>query len=157
MRMIKSLSLSRLSRKPSRAAPGPNVMLIYLHGFNSSSASIKANQLRLRLAALGLEKWFAAPDLSHWPHQALATLEAIVNLYPIEDVTLSGSSLDGYYATGLVEKHGVKAVLVNPGPRPYELLRPVLGAQRNLCSGEAYDFNLERILQFAGLHEARLA
>ena len=121
-------------------------MIIYLHGFNSSSASLKASQLRVRLAAMGLDESFAAPDLSHWPQQAMATLEAIVNARRVEDVTLVGSSLGGYYATWLVEKHGVKAALINPAPRPYELLRPLLGPQRNLYSGEVYDLT-ERHLE----------
>ena len=121
-------------------------MLVYLHGFNSSSASLKAKQLRVRLAAMGLDESFVAPDLSHRPQQAMATLQAIIHSQGVENLTLVGSSLGGYYATWLVEMHRVKAALINPAPRPYELLRPLLGPQRNLYSGEVYDLT-ERHLE----------
>jgi uncharacterized protein len=50
-------------------------------------------------------------------------------------VSLIGSSLGGYYATWLAEKHGVRAVLVNPAVRPYELLAQYVGPQTNLYTG----------------------
>jgi hypothetical protein len=52
---------------------------------------------------------------------------------------LVGSSLGGFYATWLAERHGLKAVLVNPAVRPYEGLRELLGPQQNLHSGERYE------------------
>jgi len=62
-----------------------------------------------------------------------------------------GSSLGGYYASYLAEKHGVRAVLVNPAVRPYELLRPALGVQRNLHTGAEYEFSERHLTELAAL------
>ena len=107
-------------------------MIIYVHGFNSSPASHKANQLRKRLAAIGREGAFACPALSHWPQQALACLKEAVANAGTETVTLVGSSLGGFYATWLTEHLGCRSVLVNPAITPHEGLRAYLGKQRNL-------------------------
>ena len=50
-----------------------------------------------------------------------------------------GSSLGGYYATYLAEKHGLKAVLINPAIDPHVGLRAFLGPQKNLHTGEPYE------------------
>lgn len=50
-----------------------------------------------------------------------------------------GSSLGGFYATWLAEKHGLKAALVNPAVRPFELLRDYPGHQVNLYTGKSYE------------------
>ena len=117
-------------------------MILYIHGFNSSSASFKAKVLQQQLAGSGVE--FVAPDLSHWPLQAIAQLEAAI-AQAKEAVTLVGSSLGGYYATWLAEKHGLKAVLINPAVRPDELLPEFLGPNRNLYTGESYDLTLRHL------------
>ena len=46
-----------------------------------------------------------------------------------EDVTLIGSSLGGYFATYLAEKHGWRAVLLNPAVVPQRDLSAYLGEQ----------------------------
>jgi predicted esterase YcpF (UPF0227 family) len=125
------------------------VMFIYMHGFNSSPASFKARALAQRLAARGLPGRFAAPALSHWPPAAIATVEALVAAHAGAPLTLVGSSLGGHYATWLAERHGLRAVLVNPAIRPAELLVAALGPQTNLYSGERY------VLTEQHLHELR--
>jgi predicted esterase YcpF (UPF0227 family) len=129
-----------------------NVMIVYIHGFNSSPASHKSGQLRDRLAALGRGAEFVCPALPHWPTQAMALLEREVARAPAEAVTLVGSSLGGFYATALTEKTGVRSVLVNPAITPHEGLRTYLGPQRNLYSGEEYVLTEEHLTQLAGLH-----
>jgi len=115
-------------------------VLIYVHGFNSSALSYKAALLRERMTGLGLAQHYACPALPHRPAQAMAQLHELISAYPAQSVTLVGSSLGGYYATCLVEKLDVRAVLVNPAVRPYELLAPAVGLQKNLYSGEDYEF-----------------
>lgn len=112
-------------------------MLIYIHGFNSSPASMKAQKLKARLAALGREAEFAAPALPHAPAQAAALLDALVARHP--GAALVGSSLGGYYAAWLAERHARRAALLNPAVRPYELLAAHLGPQQNLYTGERYE------------------
>lgn len=129
-------------------------MIIYLHGFNSSPASFKASLLRRRLEALGRGGEFLAPALPHRPAEAAALLEALLARHPA--AALVGSSLGGYYATWLAENHERKAVLVNPAVRPYELLASHVGRQRNLYTGEEYDFTAEHLAELRALEVERV-
>jgi len=126
-------------------------VLIYVHGFNSSALSYKAGLLREQMAQLGLSAHFACPELSHQPAQAMAQLQALIAPYAARTVTLVGSSLGGYYATHLVENFGVRAVLVNPAVRPYDLLAPFTGPQKNLYTGEEYDFTSVHVAELRAL------
>ncbi len=121
-------------------------MVIYIHGFNSSPASIKARLLKERLGG-GVE--FAAPALPQRPAEAAALLDALAARHP--GAAYVGSSLGGYYATYLAEKHGARAVLVNPAVRPYELLRQALGTQKNLHTGAEYEFTGQHLAELAAL------
>src|SRR4051812_26538836 len=118
-------------------------MLIYIHGFNSSPASFKARVLQERLSARGRRDEFMAPALPHSPAAAAGALDALAGQHP--QAVLVGSSLGGFYATWLAERHGLRAVLVNPAVRPYELLAGHVGRQKNFHSGEEYDFTLEHV------------
>lgn len=129
-------------------------MIIYIHGFNSSPASSKANLLKARLEALGQGAEFSAPALPHRPAEAAALLDALATRYP--GAALVGSSLGGYYATWLAEKHGLRTVLLNPAVRPYELLAPYVGSQRNLHTGEEYDFTAPHLAELQSLEVERI-
>jgi len=63
-------------------------MIVYIHGFNSSPASHKANLLRERLAAMGRESLFSSPALPDLPASAIELLQSEVSLYPTAAVTL---------------------------------------------------------------------
>jgi predicted esterase YcpF (UPF0227 family) len=126
-------------------------VLIYVHGFNSSALSYKAGLLREKMAQLGLSAHFACPELSHRPAQAMAQLQALIAPHDASAVTLVGSSLGGYYATHLVETLGARAVLVNPAVRPYDLLTPFTGPQKNLYTGEEYQFTVEHVAELRAL------
>ena len=72
------------------------------------------------------------------------------------DLTLIGSSLGGFYATWLAEKYGARAVLINPAIRPHEDLRPFLGRQRNLYTGEEYEVTPAHFDELAALAVPRI-
>jgi predicted esterase YcpF (UPF0227 family) len=129
-------------------------MLIYIHGFNSSPASSKAQLLKARLEELGRGEEFAVPALPHRPREAAALLDALVAQHP--GAVPVGSSLGGYYATYLAEKHGLKAVLLNPAVRPYELLASLVGSQKNFHTGEEYDFTPQHIVELGALEVDRI-
>ena len=129
-------------------------MLIYVHGFNSSPLSAKAQMLKSKLEALGRSAEFVAPALPHRPAEAATLLDALVARHP--GACAIGSSLGGYYATYLAEKHGAKAVLVNPAVRPYELLRSALGMQRNFHTGASYEFTPQHLDELAALEVTAL-
>lgn len=126
-------------------------MILYIHGFNSSAASFKARVLAERLQALGRASEYVCPDLPDRPAAAMALLEAQLAARASERITLVGSSLGGFYATALAERHGVPAVLVNPAVRPYHLLQDYLGPQRNLYTGAAYDFTATHVAELRAL------
>ena len=57
---------------------------------------------------------------------------------------------------GLPERYGARAVLINPAIRPYDDLRPYLGRQRNLHTGEEYDVTPEHFAELAALKVTRI-
>lgn len=132
-------------------------MIVYIHGFNSSPQSTKARQLKARLDALGRGAEYWCPALPDRPARAMAMLEAEVGRQAAESVTLVGSSLGGFYSTWLVEKYGVKAVLVNPGIVPHQGLESYLGPQKNLYTGEAYVLTREHLEEMRALYVPRPA
>ena len=132
-------------------------MLFYIHGFNSSPASFKANVLRERLTQLGRADEFLCPALPHRPAQAMALLENMVQQHDMNNITLIGSSLGGFYATYLVEKYGMRALLLNPAISPQTGLRAYLGPQKNLYTGEAYELTEQHIVELEQLNVPRLS
>lgn len=134
-------------------------MILYLHGFRSAPASAKARALAARMADLGLGDQFWCPQLPVSARETVALVEARIarcratgGLPP----TLVGSSLGGYYATWLAERHDLKAVLVNPAVIAPLSLEPYLGTQTNLYTGETFDFTPEHISELRALEVPHL-
>lgn len=111
--------------------------IIYLHGFNSSPQSLKAQETAAWLAQHAPTITLHCPKLSPHPATAMRQAEELLLSLPA-DSWLIGSSLGGYYAGWLAEKHGRKAALINPAITPYIDLQRYLGAQRNPYTGEEY-------------------
>ena len=131
-------------------------MFIYLHGFNSSPASFKAQLLKKRLAALGRADEVEAPHLPHRPREAAAAIERTLAAHAPDAVTVIGSSLGGHYATWVAERYGTRAVLVNPAIEPHRLLAAALGPQKNLYTGEAYELTQTHLDELRALDVARI-
>jgi uncharacterized protein len=110
-------------------------MIVYLHGFNSSPRSHKAEVMRRYMVEHGLEHEFVCPALPPRASEAIREIERCA----FADPCFVGSSLGGFYATYLAEKHGARAVLINPAIEPHIGLRAYLGPQRNLHTGEPYE------------------
>ena len=123
--------------------------VIYLHGFNSSPASFKAAAIQRELARRAPGAPFLAPALPPSPASASRLLADLVRKYP--QASLVGSSLGGYYATWMAEKFALRAVLVNPAVRPYDLLGGEVGRQKNFHTGEEYDFTEQHIAELRAL------
>lgn len=127
--------------------------LLYLHGFLSGPASRKAQDLRERMRQRGLGDAFVCPQLPVSPKAAIALAESLL----VPGTTVAGSSLGGYYATWLCEQHpGLVrgAVLINPAVIAHVSLEPYLGPQKNLYTGEAFDFTQEHIAEMRALEIA---
>jgi uncharacterized protein len=135
--------------------------LVYLHGFRSSPASIKARQFVQAVAALpaaGQPRLFV-PSLATEPAAAIRRVAAWVERevrLPSATLTFVGSSLGGYYATHLAERCGCRAVLINPAIRPYDDLAAYVGTQTNLYTGEAFEVTSAHFVQLRELAIARI-
>lgn len=114
-------------------------LLIYLHGFNSSPQSLKAQQMAQYCAAYRPDIKVVMPQLPSYPEEAQVYLEQLLLRFKDDyKIGLVGSSLGGYLCTWLSERFALPAVLINPAVKPYELLVDYLGAQQNPYSGESY-------------------
>lgn len=101
--------------------------IIYLHGFQSSALSIKGQQIKDYCQQQGNVQ-VHLPDINMPPEQTMAHLAAMIE--SLDRVVLVGSSLGGFYATQLVAKYGVPAVLINPAMRPWQLFRDLFGSDQ---------------------------
>jgi predicted esterase YcpF (UPF0227 family) len=128
-------------------------VIIYLHGFNSSPQSHKAGVLGRYMAARGLAREYACPAL---PVSAREAMEVIEKLGTGQGTCYVGSSLGGFYATALVERHGGRAVLVNPAIDPHIGLRDYLGPQKNLYTGAAYELTEAHLAQWGEIFAPRI-
>jgi len=91
--------------------------LLYIHGFLSSPQSEKAVQVKNWLSDHRPHIKFICPFLTPYPGDTRETLEGLVEnamMTSTATVYLMGSSLGGFWATWLVEKYNLKAVLINP-------------------------------------------
>lgn len=105
-----------------------------MHGFSSCGEGNKSFQLK---------KYFSqaevlSPNLPYSPSAAMTYLENILQNENID--LLIGSSLGGFYATYLAEKHAMKAVLLNPSTQPWKTLAPYIGKQKRFCDEDLFDF-----------------
>jgi hypothetical protein len=126
-------------------------MIVYLHGFNSSPASGKARLLGEHMARLGREGDYYCPALPNSPREAIALVETELERRRPATVTLVGSSLGGFYATYLAERHGWKAVLVNPAVHAHALMRGALGPQTHWHTGETWELTEAHLAELAAL------
>jgi uncharacterized protein len=129
-------------------------VILYLHGFRSAPASFKAQTLAARMAELGLSAAFWCPQLPVSARAAIELVEEqIARCLAVggQRPALVGSSLGGYYATWLAERHDLPAVLVNPAVVAPLSLEPYLGRQTNLYTGEAFDFTPAHVAELRAL------
>jgi len=139
--------------------------ILYIHGFNSSPLSLKAEQTRKYLAKHYPEVAFFCPQLASTPVKAITQLEQLIEKYSSKENNsksnslnvqwyLIGSSLGGYFSCYLATKYNCSAVLVNPAIRPYELLNDYIGEQVNPYTEEVYQVTEDHIQQLQALEQA---
>ena len=122
--------------------------LIYIHGFLSSPLSFKACQLQRWLAANHPEITYYCPQLTPYPEQTRRELELLVESLLPQPVYLMGSSLGGFWASWLVEKYNLRAILINPSVRPYDFMPQHLGKLLKSYHSEAvYCLNAQHIAE----------
>jgi predicted esterase YcpF (UPF0227 family) len=131
-------------------------LIIYAHGFNSSSSSYKARLLQRLICEQGANVDFWCPDLPHWPEEAVTVLSNKIKIGSIDDVVLVGSSLGGFYATYLSEQLGCSSILINPAITPHIGLKNYVGQQKNLYTNEEYEFTNQHIEQLETMYAPKL-
>lgn len=92
--------------------------LLYLHGFRSSPLSTKARLMAARVQAQHPDLTWWCPQLPPSPREAMDGLLAGVHDWPRATMAVVGSSLGGFYATGVAAQTGCRAVLLNPAVHP---------------------------------------
>lgn len=133
----------------------PPTHLLYLHGFRSSPRSAKAVRLGEVVKPLcppGGKLFWACPQLPPSPRQAIAELEALVALWPRDEMVVIGSSLGGFYATVLAERMGCRAAVINPAVAPARDLARHIGEQTSFHNpADRFFFRPEFIAEFEAL------
>jgi predicted esterase YcpF (UPF0227 family) len=134
-------------------------LILYLHGFTSGPQSRKVQALAARMAQRGLADRLIAPQLPAAPTAAIALADGIITKLGADRtaLTLIGSSLGGFYATHLAEKHGLNAALINPAVVAAIELERYLGPQTWLYTGEPFEFTRQHIGELRALEVPRLA
>lgn len=95
-------------------------MILYLHGFRSSPQSAKASLLAEAVHNAGHADLWHCPQLPPSPRAAIQLADELIaqgvakGMDPERDLVVLGSSLGGYYAGCLAEKHRCRALLFNP-------------------------------------------
>lgn len=121
-------------------------MMLYLHGFRSSPQSFKAQLMAQALTDLGKSDHWACPALPASPAQAydlaFEQAQSLANNLqrPIEELTIVGSSLGGFYATSLAESLNCRAVLLNPAVHAPRDLATQIGTHQAFHSDEPFHF-----------------
>ena len=118
----------------------PTTHLLYLHGFRSSPQSAKARQMAARVRADHPRVTWWCPQLPPSPREAAALIAQGSADWPAAHMAVVGSSLGGYYATYLAEKHDLRAILINPATYADRTLQPWIGTHTNLYTGETFAF-----------------
>ncbi|WP_375751403.1 esterase YqiA [Vibrio sp. HN007] len=132
-------------------------LLLYIHGFNSSPQSHKANVMKAYCESHRPDIKVVVPQMPCFPSEAKALLLEIVEKYKRDyQIALVGSSLGGYLSTWLNSLYGFKAVVVNPAVKPYELLQDYLGEQENPYTGERYVLDAIHVEQLRELDVAEI-
>lgn len=95
--------------------------LLYIHGFLSSPLSAKAQKVKRWLYENRPDIHFLCPQLNPYPDECYHCLTDVVENTP-GPIYLMGSSMGGFWATCLVERYDLSAVLINPAVDVLQLM-----------------------------------
>jgi hypothetical protein len=124
-------------------------LVLYLHGFASSSQSEKALLTADYFQQHLPQHQLLLPDLPYTPFEAVQSIDDLLQgRFP--DAVI-GSSLGGFLATRLALQYQCKAVLINPAVQPHLLLQQHLGRYFHPVLQQHYDVRAEHLPQLAAL------
>ncbi len=128
-------------------------LVVYLHGFASSSQSEKALLTADYFARELPQHRLLVPDLPYTPNEAMACLQELLQGQRPDAVI--GSSLGGFLATVLAEQHQCYAALINPAVRPHLLLAKHLGRYYHPVRQQHYEVTQDHLPLLAQLTPAK--
>ncbi len=132
--------------------PTRQPMLLYIHGFNSSPLSHKAQVMVKYCQMQRPDIKVMVPKLPSFPAQAAEYLLDLIHQNQDQyRIALVGSSLGGYLSIWLNHLFGFRAVVINPAIKPYELLVNFLGEQVNPYTQEHYRLEAKHIEELKAL------
>ena len=135
----------------------PTTHLLYLHGFRSSPHSTKARQVAAWIAEHRPDVVWSCPQLPPSPREAIELIETLIASWPRKGMAVIGSSLGGFYAAVVAQRHGCPAVLLNPAPHPARDLAKYVGELTAWHSDEAFFFRPEFVDELRAMELVRLA
>lgn len=127
--------------------------ILYIHGFNSSPLSTKAQQTRRYFHKHFPEINFVCPQLATSPNEAISQLERIIESSNSDHWVLIGSSLGGYFSTYLANKYKCPAVLINPAIKPFDLLEDYIGEQKNPYTNITYQVTTQHMADLKAIEQ----
>jgi uncharacterized protein len=126
--------------------------VLYLHGFRSSPQSFKAQRLHAWLQVHRPEIIWWCPQLPPSPRAAIALVEQGIEDWPQGSAVVLGSSLGGFYATVVAERHAWPAVVMNPAVDPARDLATHIGEQTAFhAPAERFFFRAEYVDELRAL------
>lgn len=139
-------------------------LFLYLHGLNSSPASLKAQETMAYIKNHSLDFDVHVPALSTEPNDVVIQLKDIIHhSAPEQPVFIVGSSLGGYLGTWLHNhllqqrpERNVRLVVINPAVKAYDRFGEFLGPQENLYTGEKWELTHEHAEQLKALEVEKL-
>jgi len=139
-------------------APPVNNLLIHVHGFLSAGNAGRVVALKKYIDEEGLDIEVISPQLPNHPQLAISFLEKIISdeRRRGRSIALIGHSLGGYFSTYLASKHQLKAVLVNPVVRGYEIMCEFFGECFNPHSGDNFEVSESDIEYLINIHLDKL-
>jgi len=117
-------------------------VVIYLHGFNSSPNSVKAQQTVAFFAKYYPDIQLLVPQLALSPHAAWQQIDQLAMQHQQDQLGFIGSSMGGFFATLLANKYDGRGVLINPAVKPHLLIEGLVGDYQNPYSGEQHSVTL---------------
>jgi uncharacterized protein len=126
--------------------------VLYLHGFRSSPKSFKAQRLHAWLKVHRPATHWWCPQLPPSPQAAMALVEQGIEDWPRRSAVVLGSSLGGFYATAVAERHAWPAVVMNPAVDPARDLAQYIGEQTSFHTpAERFFFRAEYVDELRAL------
>lgn len=122
------------------------MVLIYLHGFNSSGTGATAKSLKEVYGEhfISFDYDYINPDLAFEQINGIL-IECFLNK---KEPVLIGSSLGGFWANYFAEKYNIKCVLINPSLSPGKSLGKYLGENKNFSTGKKHILHESHLLSY---------